>query len=132
MKRKMKKRQKMEILKKIVSIIKDKEEILFAYVFGSFVKDEEFSDIDIGVYLRNSADMEKEFALENEMEETLKIPVDVRIINNAPISFIYNVLRDKMLIKNDEKRADFEGQILKRYFDYVHLLDEYLKEATYA
>ena len=76
--------------------------------------------------------IEKEFALENEIEEALKIPVDVRIINNAPVSFIYNVLRDKILIKDNEKRADFEGQILKRYFDYVHLLDEYLKEAVHA
>jgi len=158
----MKKRQKMEILKKIVSMIKDKEEVLFAYVFGSFARKEEFSDIDIAVYIKGNADIKKEFALENEMEEILKIPVDVRIINNAPISFVYNVLRDKILIKDNENRADYEGQngvlhsnsirncegqngvlpsnfirncegqILKRYFDYVHLLDEYLEEAAHA
>ncbi len=79
MKRKMKKKQKMEILKKIVSMIKDKEEVLFAYVFGSFARKEEFSDIDIAVYVKGNADIKKEFALENEMEEILKIPVDVRI-----------------------------------------------------
>jgi len=129
---KMNKNQKLNVVNKISELISNDSDILFAYIFGSFVQNEAFSDIDIGIYLKGKANIKKEFDLENELEGALKLPVDVRTINNAPISFVYNILNDKILIKDDEKRADFEGQALKNYFDYVHLLDEYLKEAVCA
>ncbi|NOZ83616.1 MAG: nucleotidyltransferase domain-containing protein [Epsilonproteobacteria bacterium] len=124
--------QKLNIIDKISELIKNDSDILFAYIFGSFAESDEFSDIDIGIYTKDAAGIKMEFKLENEIEKMVKIPIDVRIINNAPISFVYNVLNDKILIKDDEKRADFEGQVLKNYFDYVHLLDEYLKETVCA
>ncbi len=129
---KMNKNQKLNVVNKISELISNDSDILFAYIFGSFVQNEAFSDIDIGIYLKGKANIKKEFDLENELEGALKLPVDVRTINNAPISFVYNILNDKILIKDDEKRVNFEGQALKSYFDYVHLLDEYLKEAVCA
>ncbi len=129
---KMNENQKLNIIDKISEFIKNDSDILFAYIFGSFTESDEFFDIDIGIYTKDAAGIKMEFKLENEIEKMVKIPIDVRIINNAPISFVYNVLNDKILIKDDEKRADFEGRVLKNYFDYVHLLDEYLKEAVCA
>jgi len=120
------------IVNKISKLIKSDDSILFAYIFGSFAQSNNFSDIDIAIYLKCGSDIKKEFELENELESKLKIPVDVRIINNAPVAFVYNVLNKNILIKDNERRSDFEGQTLKNYFDYVHLLDEYLKEAVYA
>ena len=68
--------------------------------------------------------------LENELEDILHIPVDIRIINNAPLSFQYNVLKTGKVIVDGDKtlRADFEGLIFKKYFDFVHLRNEYLRE----
>ena len=95
---------KRKIIEVITSTVNEKENILFVYIFGSFVHSETFSDIDIAIYVKGNTDIKKEFALENELESELKIPVDVRIINDAPISFVYNVLNDKILIKRSEER----------------------------
>ena len=124
--------RKLNIIKKITNFIENDDKILFSYIFGSFVENDEFSDIDIGVYTKDAADINLEFELENEIEKMVNIPVDVRIINNAPVPFAYNVIKNGIVIKENDERTDFEVYVLKAYFDYVHLREEYLKEATYA
>ena len=62
------------------------------------------------------------------------MPVDVRILNKAPISFVYHVIKDGIIVvdKNSDLRADFEGLTCKKYFDFRHLRIEYLKEVANA
>ena len=99
------------------------DEILAVYIFGSFISERHFSDIDIGII--NAMDLSKpldfELKLENRLEKLIKYPIDVRILNRAPISFIQNVFRAGRVIidKNPNMRADFEGRILKQYFDFA-------------
>lgn len=153
---------KSEILNKIKEVLTAHDNIAFAYVFGSFVKAQKkisesnkksFNDIDVAVYLsyplitgNNKSvlrDSEKdvlhnslllELRIENELEEILHTPVDVRIINSSPLAFQYNVIKDgKVLIDNDKNlRADFEGLVFKKYFDYVYIRNEYLKNIVNA
>ncbi len=68
--------------------------------------------------------------IENELENIIHFPVDVRIINNAPLSFQYNVIKTSIVIVDKDKifRNDFEGLVFKKYFDFVHLRNEYLRE----
>jgi hypothetical protein len=53
----------------------------------------------------------------------------MRILNTAPLAFQYNVRKDGIVIIDKDKdiRADFEGLVFKKYFEYVHLRNEYLK-----
>jgi predicted nucleotidyltransferase len=110
--------------------------ITTAYLFGSFVTDAPFSDIDLGVLIKN--DRAKtiffEFELENRLEKIFKHSVDVRILNRAPLSFCQNVIRHgKVILDRDPNlRADFEGNIMKQYFDYSRFRKQYLKEAVNA
>lgn len=112
--------------------------IIFAYIFGSFLSSESFSDIDIGIYLDNEniSDnaLQIEFELERELENVLHIPADVRILNCAPLSFVFNVIKTGRLVvdRNILLRSEFEGLTFKKYFDYRHLRDEYLKEVKNA
>jgi predicted nucleotidyltransferase len=75
-----------------------------------------------------------ELDTERELENTVKIPVDVRIINHAPLSFIYHVVKSGFVIvdKNTSIRSDFEGLIFKKYFDFQYVRREYLREITNA
>jgi hypothetical protein len=75
-----------------------------------------------------------ELELENRLEKAIKYPVDVRILNRAPISFSQNVFRTGRVIidKNPNMRADFEGRILKQYFDFSPFQQRYLQEVTNA
>ena len=110
--------------------------ITTAYLFGSFATETPFSDIDLGVLIKN--DLEKaiffEFELENRLEKIFKYSVDVRILNRAPLSFCQNVIRHgKVILDRDPNlRADFEGNIMKQYFDYSRFRKQYLKEAVNA
>ena len=112
------------------------DEILAVYIFGSFISERHFSDIDIGIITAMGLNkpLDFELKLENRLEKLIKYPVDVRILNRAPISFSQNVFRTGRVIidKTPNMRADFEGRILKQYFDFSPFQQRYLQEVTNA
>lgn len=112
-------------------------EIMAAYIFGSFVGQDSFGDIDIGILL--SADelaqpLAYELNIENLLEKEIELPVDVRVLNGAPLSFQQNVIRKGLLIvdKDPNRRAAFEGNVRKQYFDFSRFRRRYLKEIAHA
>lgn len=78
--------------------------------------------------------MRLELEIEAEVEDAIRIPIDVRIINNAPLSFIYNILKNNIVVVDKDRslRTDFEGVICKKYFDFQYLRREYLREIINA
>ena len=129
--------EKEVLAEKISDILKAKEYILFAYIFGSFVSEDGFKDIDIGVFIsgaESKSSLKLELKLEGEIEDAVHMPVDIRILNNAPSSFTYNILKCGTVIvdKNKSLRSDFEGLVYKKYFDFQHLRNEYLREIINA
>jgi predicted nucleotidyltransferase len=117
-------------------LIELRDDILTAYVFGSFVTEELFSDIDVGILTRIMPErpLMLEIDLENELEKITPCPVDVRVLNGAPLSFTQNVVRRGTVILDREPnlRADFEGMVLKKYFDFYPFRARYLSEVTDA
>jgi hypothetical protein len=107
-------------------------EILTAYIFGSFVQVDAFSDIDIGLIVGDVIPnlLEFELTLEDKIRNLVNYHVDVRVLNNAPIAFSQNVFRTGRVIldKNPNFRADFEGLILKKFFDFAPFRRRYLKD----
>ena len=93
-------------------------DVLFAYTYGSFVDSESFHDVDIGVYLSGSTINAKIAAdLSQRLSGKIKLPVNVRILNAAPISFRFHVLRGECLFsRNDDLRTDIMEDIMRRYF----------------
>ncbi|WP_025270318.1 type VII toxin-antitoxin system MntA family adenylyltransferase antitoxin [Hippea sp. KM1] len=129
---KMDRDKKEEIIGRIKDYLDKRKEVLFAYIFGSFVRSDEFSDIDIALYVDGDFSLRYEFEIEDDLEAMLKIPVDVRIINKAPVSFSYGVLKDGLLIKDNDIRSDFQVMKFKEYMDYVHLRDTYIRDRDVA
>ena len=126
---------------KIVNAISDYlknniQEIAAAYLYGSFATNQLFSDIDLGILMQNDVEetLNFELQLENNLEKIVKYSVDVRVLNRAPLSFCQNVIRHRVIIldKNPNLRADFEGQILKQYFDVAYFHKKYLQEVANA
>ena len=112
------------------------EKIVTAYVFGSFVQSMSFKDIDIGIIVTKNLNdlLSFELEMESQLQSIIKYPVDVRIINQAPISFCQNVIRTGRTIvdKDPNLRADFETRILKQYFDFLPFQRRYLREVLNA
>jgi hypothetical protein len=126
--------QKRKIQKMIVTMLQKENHILFAYLHGSFLQNE-FRDIDIGIYTEKNLSKKNNLSYELSFEEKLQhhifYPVDVRILNNAPLSFSFSVIKNGIILfSNDEdKRIDFETRIFSKYHDFDFYRERYRREA---
>jgi uncharacterized protein len=115
-------------------LLETRDEILAAYCFGSFLTDA-FEDIDLGLLLLATPEdsVTYELSLESELEKLIPYSFDVRVINEAPISFSQAVVRGRVIVDRDpNRRADFEGRIIKEYFDFAPFRERYLAEVMNA
>lgn len=93
--------QREEIKHQITEILEKREDVLFAYIYGSFQNDASFRDIDIAVFVEP-----KVIALQNSIEYELSLsaklvfsfPIDLRVLNNTPRAFQNNVARTGTLL----------------------------------
>jgi predicted nucleotidyltransferase len=126
---------------KIISAIKDGlekyNEIIFAYIFGSFIDNESpfFRDIDIGVYVNEDVISQKKFidyvmSLSLELESLFKrYPVDVVVMNNAPLSLASKITQGELLfVKDEELWGDFVTRTWSLYHDHAISSREILKD----
>jgi predicted nucleotidyltransferase len=125
---------------KILSLIKEiltrDGRIIFAYAYGSFVKEEPFRDIDIGIYVKNPED--NSFVITSDLktelsryfrEEGVDLTADqfdVRVINDAPFTFLNKVFKEgKLLIDLDPYlRTDLIGHVSLKYRECAGILAE--------
>ncbi len=106
-------------------------DVLFAYVYGSFVDSDAFHDVDVGIYLSGST-VNADVAVQSSqrLSSTIRLPVDVRILNRAPISFRFHVLRgERLLSRDDDLLSDIIEDTARRYLDIAPLLRHAAKEA---
>lgn len=119
------------IIQRIREYFSEQPEIIAALLFGSFVEDQ-FHDIDIGLFLDPSFPPPRyyEQRLEREISNLAHFPVDIRILNTAPVRFVYQVLKKQNIItcKNMNAFSSFESKILREYFDYAYYLNRYRRE----
>lgn len=114
-----------EIIGRIKDCLSLNRGIIFAYLYGSFVRDEPFRDIDVALFIKEP--LQDYFNLESDLSYELTTitgyQVEVRIINKAPVALQMAVLREKKLLfsRDEEKRTDFIQDVGKRYIDYSHL-----------
>lgn len=98
--------------------------IIFAYLFGSLAKERAtpLSDVDIAVYLRESADTlrEREEILGNLIEIFRTDEIDLVILNTAPLPLTARIIANKKLLADKEPflRHKFESLRLREYFDF--------------
>ncbi len=117
---------KREVIKKIAESLEKRDEIIFAYIYGSFAEDLPFKDIDIAVYVNESIvphddaiDYGLRISAITELETGLS-PLDIKVINYAPVGFRYYATKGLLLFSKDETiRCDFLEDTWKRYFDLL-------------
>ena len=96
------------IMKVVKNVLIEHEDIAFSYFFGSFTKEEKFSDIDIGIYLLSVPD--NIFILTSELkhkisrkliEKNLKFKaddVDIVVMNLISFTFLRRIFKEGRLI----------------------------------
>jgi len=110
--------------------------VAFAYVFGSFLEMNPIHDVDVGLYL-HPFDIKGEAVsvawLARRLTDATGLPVDVRVLNQAPMTFLYHVARGHLLVsKNDDLLASTLENVSRRYLDIAPFLLQATKEAFAA
>lgn len=112
-----------KIIRRIKDYFLDKDDVVFAYIHGSFIESRRFRDIDIAIFMKNPMrEIELESDLSYELTDKTGYPVEIMIINNASIAFQMAVLRKGRLLlsKADDVRADFIENTSRRYREFSH------------
>jgi len=99
------------------------EQIRFAYLFGSFLLNGSFEDIDIAVYvhphaLRDHDPLLLSFDIANDLERAVRLPVDVVLLNNASLGLQFEAARgEPLMVREWEECADFAEKVTLRWWD---------------
>ncbi|MEW5934630.1 MAG: nucleotidyltransferase domain-containing protein [Bacillota bacterium] len=116
-------------------------EIVFAYLFGSFAEKLPFRDIDIAVWVDEDAgrkDLEQdpwryEATLGAGLTPLVGTPVDVTILNHAPLPLRYHATRGELLFTRDEmQRCTFLEETWRDYFEMEPHLRQFLHDILEA
>ena len=101
----------------------DRADVSFAYVFGSFLQGDGFRDIDVAIWTTEWADTTADIDLAVRFSRAIGLPVDVRRINDAPLSFRFHVFRGRLLLVRDELAlSDLLEHTARAYHDIAPLL----------
>lgn len=107
--------------------------VVFAYLHGSFLTEDDFHDIDVGVHIAAPADRRLSRALDLAVRLTREsaFPVDVRPLDDATLAFRYHVFRTGRLLisRDDELLADCMERTMREYLDIAPLLRRATVEA---
>lgn len=119
----------------ISDILKADDRTIFSYLYGTFITDGFFNDIDIFVFIRKVEDPYvysvsiKEKLFDAVIKAGFDVAIDdfdVRVINDSPYDFVINLLCDGILIadKDPEFRKDYIEHISDEYRVNYFILDE--------
>lgn len=117
----------MDIIEKCKNVLMKYENILFAYIFGSYAKGNmrADSDVDIGIYLKEEMNIEEYLKIRMDLTKICKRQVDLVVLNAATPLLKYeiyknNILlftRDRTIESNYKVKTLFEYNDIKRYLD---------------
>src|SRR5947199_6399230 len=117
-------------LRDFLSRSAEREGIAAAYLFGSVARGTAGprSDVDVGILYSEDPPLTLKgmgLGLEGDLESLLRVPVQVVVLNHAPVDLVVRVLRDgKLLVDRDRsKRIRFEVKTRFEFWD----LEPYLK-----
>ena len=120
----MEKLQTEDIISVTSKYLADRDDIIFAYLFGSYAKGNQthLSDIDIAVYIKyDKLVFENNLQILSGLTKRLKTDdIDLVILNKAPISLLTKILATKFILidKDPPVRHAFESLNMRMGFDF--------------
>ena len=111
------------LIPKVESYLRERGDVLFGYLFGSFARRKStlLSDVDIAVYLTGTEFSEKRLEIIGDLVDILKTgEVDLVILNTAPVTLKIRILRNKRLLidRAPNVRHAFESATMRSYIDF--------------
>ena len=113
----------MEVVNIIKNIINNEDNILFAYLFGSYAKGNQnsSSDIDIAIMLKdNSFDYYLEIV--KKLQIATNKEIDLVVLNRAKNLFlIEDIINNSIVLKDSEERIEYETYRWMEIIDFREL-----------
>jgi|APFre7841882654_1041346.scaffolds.fasta_scaffold48404_2 predicted nucleotidyltransferase len=134
--------EKDRLIFKLREYLETKEEVVMAFLFGSWAKNQEGleSDLDVGVYFRPKTETlewqsdsyyESEKKIWMELEQIADREIDLLVLNRAPATVADAVLRGiPIVIKDQNLYMDYLLRITSEAIDFRACVEDYwrLKE----
>ena len=119
--------EKERITRRIRETLEGRSEVCFAYLFGSFTRYNLVRDIDVAVWVKEGINpLEYTIKLSEELERETKLPVDVIVLNAAPVTLRYNVFREgELILLRDECRNTHDQALIVTTLEYADLREKY-------
>ncbi len=107
----------------LADLLKKDPDIIFAYLFGGFLKRKHspLSDVDVAVFVKNPGELDY-LELFSKVTGALGTDeVDLVVLNTQPISVAVRVLQGRRVFidKNPFLRQRYESVTLRKYFDFL-------------
>lgn len=126
---------KEQIIQELGRSVAEREEIVFAYLFGSIVETDLFKDVDVGIYIDDTISDGFTYALtmSSGLERRLGYPVDVIVLNTAPDHLVHRISKGTLIVnRHDDIRVRFLTRSWSRYFDIALKRHAYLRAVAEA
>ena len=114
----------LHLLPKAEAYLKDRQDISFAYLFGSLAKGapKPLTDVDIAVFFCSGINLvDKKMEILGDLMELLETDeIDLVILNNAPLYLKKRIVENRRIIADNDpfSRHKFESITLREYFDF--------------
>ena len=130
---------KKEVMDEIGKIVSGFDYVSAAYVFGSYIHNDDFNDIDVALLISKELNPYSRFKFEmqvaRELERRIKprFEFDVKILNHSPIEFQYEVLNSGKVVflRDGTENAEYESETISNYLDF-QTTAEYLNKKFLA
>jgi len=117
----------MDIVEKCKNVLMKYENILFAYIFGSYAKGNmrADSDVDIGIYLKEEMNIEEYLKIRMDLTKICKRQVDLVVLNAATPLLKYEIYKNNILLFTRDRtiESNYKVKILFEYNDIKRYLE---------
>lgn len=121
--------ERKKLLQVMKRLLEDMEGVVFAYAHGSFTTGEDFRDLDIALWVQDPGEsFDYAVDLSAVLETEAGVPVDVHVLNEAPLPFKRHVFTTGNLLfsVDEDLRLRAMDEALRMYYDLEQLNTEAL------
>jgi len=112
--------EKVKIMDLLTARLVQEEDIIFAYLHGSFLERERFKDVDVAVWASGEVDpIHYAVDLSVKVGAGLSVPLDTHALNDASLPIKYHVLVKgrPIFCRDDKLRLRLIDETIRQYLD---------------
>lgn len=123
-----------ELIARMAARLSREDDITFAYAFGSFIDHDVFGDVDVAVFVDETrrspaGHLDAQMKLASCLEREHRLPMDVVILNDAPLGLRMAALRGRLIFSRDEaRRLSFAERTAMQAMDTAYLRTQSLQD----